>query len=90
MTLKESFNNAKTELSEFTTVENPDFRLEQAIKIEDDGWELVISYLVENTNKPSRAFAALAAEFQFLRLYKKVRINAGGELIGFFIYNAKE
>jgi hypothetical protein len=91
MTLKDLIEIAKSELKDLSTLENPDFRLEQAVfKKEENEWEIVVSYLVENTNKRSNAFSALTSEFQFLRMYKKIIINSNKEIIGFYIYNNKE
>ena len=51
MNLKELYQIAKNELSELSPFENSDFRLEQAEFDKDEKvWEIVISYLVENTN----------------------------------------
>lgn len=90
MKLKDILLIAETELKDLSTVHNPDFRLEQAVYVKEKKiWEIVVSYLVENTNKPSKAFAALAPEFQFLRIYKKLEINENDEVTGFFIYDNK-
>jgi len=86
MKLKDLLKIAEDELSDLSTVSNPDFRLKQAVKT-DSGWEIVVSFLVENPNKPSNPFAALAPAFQFERIYKKVSINSEGEVAGLFIYN---
>ena len=83
MKLKDLLKIAEDELSDLSTVSNPDFRLEQAVKT-DSGWEIVVSFLVENPNKPS---IPLAPAFQFERLYKKVNISSEGEVAGLFIYN---
>ena len=52
ISLKELLEIAVSELSVLTTVSNPDFRLEQAEFIDTKNeWEIVVSFLVENTNK---------------------------------------
>lgn len=90
MKLKDILTIAESELKDLSTVPNPDFRLEQAVFIKEKKiWEIVVSYLVENTNKPSKVFAALAPEFQFLRIYKKLEINDKNEVVGFFIHDNK-
>ena len=86
MKLKDLLKIAEDELSDLSTVSNPDFRLEQAVKT-DSGWEIVVSFLVENPNKPSNPFSTLSPAFQFERIYKKVSINSEGEVAGLFIYN---
>jgi hypothetical protein len=53
----------------------------------DKNWEIVVSYLVENVNKPIKSFAPLATEFKYHRIYKTVKINDAGEVIGFYMYN---
>lgn len=91
MTLKQLLELAKVELKDLSTLENPDFRLEQAeFKKDDNQWEIVVSYLVENTNKRSSALSVLTSEFQYLRMYKKIIVNSENEIIGFYIYNNKE
>ena len=52
ISLKELLEIAIKELCVLTTVANPDFRLEQAEFIDSKNeWEIVVSFLVENTNK---------------------------------------
>jgi len=90
MKLKDILTIAQTELADLSTVENPDFRLEQAIfKPDEKIWEVVVSYLVENTNKPSKAFSALSPEFAFLRMYKKLEINEQNEVVSFLMFDNK-
>lgn len=87
MNLKELYQIAKTELSELSSLENSDFRLEQAeYKKEEEIWEIVVSYLVENTNKPTSPLGALTAGFTYFRIYKKVKIDNEKNVIGFYIY----
>ena len=88
MTLKELLDIAKIQLKDLTTLENPDFRLEQAEYKKDEGiWDIVVSYLVENTNKRLSAIAALSSEFQFHRIYKRIKIDDSKNIIGLYIYN---
>lgn len=91
MVLKELLEAAKSQLEELTTLKNPDFRLEQAELKKGEGvWDVVVSYLVENTNKRTTAIAALASEFQFHRIYKRLKIdNNTKEVLGFYIYETK-
>lgn len=91
MTLKELLDIAKKELRDLTSLENPDFRLEQVEYKKDEGvWEIVVSYLVENTNKRISLLPALASEFQYHRIYKKLRINKDKEIEGFYLYNNQQ
>lgn len=88
MKLKELLDIAKENLRDLSSLEDPDFRLEQAeLKKDKKTWEIVISYLVENINKRSSPLSALTSEFQFQRIYKKVEINESKEVVGFYIYN---
>ena len=91
MTLKDLLQLAKNQLRELSSLENPDFRLEQAVfKEEENQWDIVVSYLVENTNKKVSPFSSITSEFQYLRIYKKMLIGPNSEVIGFFIYNRKD
>jgi hypothetical protein len=90
MTLKELLNISINHLKDLTSVTNPDFRLEQAEFIQsEDLWEVIVSYLVENTNKKTNPLAPFSADFQYHRMYKKLRIdNSSKEIVGFYIYNS--
>jgi hypothetical protein len=93
MKLKELYAIAKKEIGDLSPLENADFRLEQAeLNKDDNTWEIVVSYLVENVNKPRTTFSPLltTTEYPFHRLYKKVKINDKNEVIGFYIFNANE
>lgn len=91
MTLKELLEIAKMQLRPLTKVDNPDFRLEQSEFNEDESvWEIIVSYLVENINKRTHPLATLSPDFQYHRIYKKVKIRRNGELVGFYIHNNKE
>ena len=91
MTLKELLKLAENQLRELSSLENPDFRLEQAVfKEEENQWDIVVSYLVENTNKKVSPFSAITAEFQYLRIYKKLLIGPNSEVLGLYIYNRKD
>ena len=90
MSLKELLDTAKNNLQELTTVKNPDFRLEQAeFNKEEKTWEIVVSYLVENANKRSLPYSVLTSDFEFDRVYKKIKVNEKKEVIGFYIFNNK-
>jgi hypothetical protein len=91
MTLNELLKTAKENLLPLTTVAEADFILEQAEynKLQRV-WEIVVSFLVDNTNKKTNPLAASSVEPQFNRLYKKVKISSRGQFIGFYIYNNNE
>jgi hypothetical protein len=87
MTLRELLNIAKSELKEMSSLDNPDFRLEQAEYIKDeDIWDIVVSYLVENTNPRNSPLSAITSEFKYHRIYKQLKIDDNKKVIGFFIY----
>ena len=90
MTLTELLDIAKNHLQGLTLLKDPDFRLEQAeFKKNEKSWEIVVSYLVENANKKSNTLA-INFPFQFDRIYKKIKIDDNGEIVGFYIFNNKE
>ena len=90
MTNKELFSLAVQNLKEFTTLKKPDFRLEQIEFIEKENvWEIIVSFLVENTNKRLGTSVGLITSFEFSRKYKKVRINNNKVVLGIYIYNYK-
>jgi hypothetical protein len=91
MTLKDLLGIVKSQLKDLTTVHNPDFRLEQAEYKKDEGvWDIVVSYLVENTNKRLNPITSLTSEFQYHRMYKRLKVNDNKEIVGFYIYDSKE
>ncbi len=90
MNFKELFIAAKEQLGNISSLEKSDFRLEQAEYDEKTKvWEIIVSYLVENTNKPINSFS-LGQEYPFHRIYKKVKINNKKEVVGFYIYDNKK
>ena len=88
MKLKELLNLAKTELSELSSLSDPDFRLEQAEYNDDEQlWEIVVSYLVEKTNPRNTPLSSLTSEFKYHRIYKRLKIYPNTkEVVGFYIY----
>ena len=90
MKLSELLKIAEGGLKDLSPLENPDFRLEQAeYKESMEEWEIVVSYLVENTYKKMSPLASLSSEFKYFRIYKKVKINKENEIVGFYIYDDK-
>lgn len=87
MKFAELITVVKQELKHLSTLDNPDFRLEEAEQYDDKSWNLVVSYLVENSNKKLTSLNAFGATFEFLRLYKKVKISENGEILGIYMYN---
>jgi len=88
MKLNELLEIAINELKDFSTLSNPDFRLEQAESTEEGSiWEIVVSYLIENTNKRLSSKRSYMSDFQYDRMYKKLKINDKKEIVGFYIYN---
>lgn len=90
LTLRDLLEIAKDELKDLSTVENPDFRLEQAVfKKDQNQWEIVVSYLVENTNKRSIGIIGLSSDFEYERMYQKLIIDADRQVAGLYIFNNK-
>jgi hypothetical protein len=94
MKLNELYAIAKKELAGLSLLENSDFRLEQAEFNKDEKvWVIVVSYLVENVNKPIKStWSPLVtnSEYPFHRIYKKVKINETNEVIGFYMFNPEQ
>ncbi|WP_321296742.1 hypothetical protein [Marinifilum fragile] len=91
MTLKELFDIAKLQLQDLTDLDTPDFRLEQAEMLkEGDIWEIVVSYLVKDTNKNTIPSAALTSEHHFQRVYKRLRIDNDKNVVGFYMYDSRK
>lgn len=91
MNFKELLEIAKIGLVDLSNVDNPDFRLEQAEYIEStEVWEIVVSYLVENTNKKTSPIAALTPEFPYFRIYKKLKIDKNKNITGLYIFENKQ
>ncbi|WP_373511858.1 hypothetical protein [Persicitalea sp.] len=88
MNLKDLLHNATTQLRDLSPLEKPDFRLEQAVHRKDEKvWEIVISYLVENNNKPISAVSTFAPQFPFQRIYKKVMMDEDGQVAELLMYD---
>jgi hypothetical protein len=87
MKLSELLEVAKTQLSELTSLQNPDFRLEQA-SLMDDGetWEIVVSYLVKNTNPRTSPLNSFSPDLEFNRIYKSLEIDQAKNVTGFYMY----
>jgi len=89
--LKALLTIARLALKDLTSVNEPDFRLEQAEFNKDKNlWEIVVSFLTENTNKRLTSNMVFGSEFQYHRIYKKLSINLDGEITGYHIFNDKE
>lgn len=90
LTLKDLLEIAKEELKDLSNVEHPDFRLEQAVCNNDQNhWEVVVSYLVENTNKRSVGLTGISSDFEYERMYQKLIINPDKQISGLYIFNNK-
>jgi len=88
MHLKVVLDIAKEQLKDMSSLDDPDFRLEQAVFDKDDEtWDIVVSYLVEKTNKRAPVLAAITSEFQYHRMYKRLTIDKDNNIFGFFIFN---
>lgn len=87
MNLKELLDIVRSELRDLSSLEKPDFRLEQAqFNQEEKNWEVVVSYLVENTNPKSVPLATLKGVFEYHRVYKEIKIDENKKVVGFYIF----
>lgn len=87
MTFKELFLIAKNSLGQLSQLEQSDFRLEQAeFNKKEQIWEIVVSYLVENINKPESPLGALSGGYKYHRVYKQVKIDNQKNVIGFYMF----
>ncbi|MGJ3234968.1 hypothetical protein [Marivirga sp.] len=89
MNFKELYKIAKESLEELSPLDEADFRLEQAeYNDHDETWDIVVSYLVENINKPDSPLGALSTGFkyQYHRVYKKVKIDKNKNVKGFYMF----
>lgn len=88
MNLKDLLHNATTQLRDLSPLDKPDFRLEQGVYKKDDKvWEIVISYLVENNNKPINPFLPSAPQPPYQRVFKKVIMDENGQVAEFLMYD---
>lgn len=92
--LKKLFLIAKDHIIDFLNTGDyqPDLRLEEAKFNEEEGvWDLVISYLLKNENILDNAELSplniALGQRKFERIYKKVKIDKEGKLMGLFMYN---
>lgn len=88
MNLKELYQIAKKSFEQLSPLDEADFRLEQAeYNKEDKVWEIVVSYLVENTNKSVSPLGAFTAGLKYDRVYKQVKIDEDKNVLGFYIFD---
>ncbi|MGM0581734.1 MAG: hypothetical protein ACQETL_13695 [Bacteroidota bacterium] len=87
MNFKELYKIAKESLEELSPLDEADFRLEQAeYNDHDETWDIVVSYLVENINKPDSPLGAFSTGFKYHRVYKKVKIDKNKNVKGFYMF----
>lgn len=94
MKLSQLLEIAANDLSDLSKLEDPDFRLEQAeFDEKNNTWEIIVSFLVNNTNKKNQsiqglgsALSSLTSTYQYLRLYKRVKISQEGKVLGMYMY----
>lgn len=86
--LKELYKISQRNINGISPQEFNDFRLEQAeFDKKSQEWDVVVSFLLENTNQATNPFAPLIAGLKYERVYKKLKLDSVGNLIGFYIYN---
>lgn len=88
MNLKELYQTAKNSFEELSSLEDADFRLEQAeYNKEEKIWDIVVSYLVEKTNKSESPLGAFTSGLKYDRVYKQVKIDENNNVLGFYIFD---
>ena len=88
MKLKELYQISKKELEEIIENKNPDFRLEEAeFDKKDKIWNIVVSFLESKNNHKTGAISQFSTDYQFERIYKKLKIKEDKEVLGFYIYD---
>jgi len=86
--LKDLYRISQSNINGIVPKEFNDFRLEQAeLDPNNNEWNIVVSFLLENSNKSGNALAPLFTNLQYERVYKKLRLDSVGNLLGFYIYN---
>lgn len=82
---KDLLKIAIEELKDLTTIQNPDFRLEQAeYNDTTKEWDIIVSYLVDNANQSQNILNL--PRLNNYRTFKKVTINSKKEVKGFCIF----
>ena len=90
MNLKELYQIARQALEDLYG-ELLDFRLEQVEHDDDSGWEVVVSYLVENKNEIQKTHGtslipSARFEYKYERIYKSLKISDNKEVVGFHMF----
>lgn len=84
LSIKEAFEVAKEELSLLIDLDTSDYRLEQIEFNKEEGyWDVVISYLTPNKNKPAILLQALPFE----RIYKRIKVSDNKEVTGVYMFH---
>lgn len=90
MKLKDLLDSATTQLRDLSPLDNPDFRLEQALYKKDEKvWEVIVSYLVEDNNKPVNPLKVFTPQTPYYRTYKRVILDDDGQVSEFLMYENK-
>ncbi len=86
--LKDLYKISQNNINGIVPKEFNDFRLEQAeFDPHNEEWNVVVSFLLENSNKSVNALAPIFTSLQYERVYKKLKLDSVGNLLGFYIYN---
>ncbi len=88
--LKDLLDSTSSQLKGLSSLDNPDFRLEQAVFNHDEKfWEIIVSYLVEDHNKPVTPMKPFTPQYPFHRVYKKVILDESGQVSEFQMYGSE-
>lgn len=84
MDLQKILQVVKSDLSDLSTLENPDFRIEQAkLNQAGDNYEVIISFLVERKDDLG-ILSGISSPYE--RVYKRIDLDQNLNLSGFYIY----
>lgn len=73
---KDLLQIAVDELKGLTTLQDPDFRLEQAEYIKSKNeWDIVVSFFVQNTNLKIKVLEMPSFRLEYERIYKRLKIK---------------
>ena len=92
MKFKDLYSIAFLELKTLFDPLEADFRLEEAeYNKSSEIWNIVVSYLVPKPQPiKTPAYLSLAPVFEHERVYKRLKIDNEGTVIGFYIYEKND
>ena len=92
VSLKELYESSKAIITDLINEEPRDFRLEQVQEIGESDMNVVVSYLMANTNKSEGKSIGLVLSnltLPYERVYKKIQLTKEGRFRGLLMYEHK-